>query len=149
MLRMNFSKEGKKWVSFSDQMSALGVTLDISNCANGSVFFKHTESRKAEFNETLDRHLNEGTMTSNEAWFESFLFGRLANLALHIIGKRATSNSACNNLGTLEFFKDRVVNGPPIEICAAAGEVLFVFSDGPSKDLQTSCSCDGRWSAFL
>ena len=95
MLGMKFSKEGEKWVPFNNQMSVLGVVLDTSNSSNGSVFFRHTESRKAELNETLDRHLNEGAMTPKEAesfrgrlkWFESFLFGRVANLLLHVIGK--------------------------------------------------------------
>ena len=147
MLGMRFSKEGKKWVPFSNQMSVLGVILDTSNFSNGSVFFKHTDSRKAELNETLDRHLNEGAMTPKEAeslrgrliWFESFLFGRVANLSLHVIGKRAVSNSTNTTIDgelrrALEFFRDRVVNGPPIEISAATGEVLFVFSDGAFEE---------------
>ena len=119
------------------------------NFSNGSVFFKHTDSRKAELNETLDKHLtmNEGSMTPKEAeslrgrliWFESFLFGRVANLSLHVVGKRAISNSANTTIDgelrrALEFFRDRVVNGPPIEISAATGEVLFVFSDGAFEE---------------
>ena len=72
LLGMRFSKEGKKWVPFSNQMSALGVVLDTTNFANGSVFFKHTDSRKAELNETLDRHLNEGSMTHKEAESRSY-----------------------------------------------------------------------------
>ena len=147
MLGMRFSKEGKKWVPFSNQMSVLGVVLDTSNFSNGSVFFKHTDSRKAELNETLDKHLNEGSMTPKEAeslrgrliWFESFLFGRVANLSLHVVGQRAVRSSANTTIDgelrrALEFFRDRVVNGPPIEISAATGEVLFVFSDGAFEE---------------
>ena len=148
LLGMRFSKEGKKWVPFSNQMSVLGVVLDTTNFSNGSVFFKHTDSRKAELNETLDRHLNEGAMTHKEAeslrgrliWFESFLFGRVANLSLHVIGKRATGSDNNTSLTgelrrALEFFRDRVVNGPPIEISAATGEVLLVFTDGAFEEM--------------
>ena len=147
LLGMRFSKEGKKWVPFSNQMSVLGVVLDTTNFANGSVFFRHTDSRKAELNETLDRHLNEGAMTHKEAeslrgrliWFESFLFGRVANLSLHVIGKRAIGSDNNTSLTgelrrALEFFRDRVVNGPPIEISAATGEVLLVFTDGAFEE---------------
>ena len=60
--------------------------------------FKHTDARKAELDETFSRHLSEDSLTSKEAeslrgrliWFDSFLFGRIANLSLHEIGKRAT-----------------------------------------------------------
>ena len=67
-------------------------------------------------------------------WFESFIFGRVANLSLHIIGKRALERGG-NPAITAElrrallFFKNRVVNGPPIEICPAAGEVIYIFTD--------------------
>ena len=148
LLGMRFSKEGKKWAPFSNQMSVLGVVLDTTNFSNGSVFFKHTDSRKAELNETLDRHLNEGAMTHKEAeslrgrlmWFESFLFGRVANPSLHVIGKRATSSDNSTSFTgelrrALEFFRDRVVNGPPIEISAATGEVLLVFTDGAFEEM--------------
>ena len=67
MLGMKFSKEGKKWVPFNNQMSVLGVVLDTSNFSNGSVFFRRTESRKAELNETLDRRLNEGAIEFHKA----------------------------------------------------------------------------------
>ena len=72
-------------------------------------------------------------------WFESFLFGRIANLSLHVIGKRAVGPSTNTTIDgelrrALEFFRDRVVNGPPIEISAATGEVLFVFSDGADEE---------------
>ena len=105
----------------------------------------------------LKRHLSEGATTPKAAeslrrrliWFESFLFGRVANLSLHVRGKRATSNSASTALDgevrrALEFFRDRVVNGPPIEISSATGEVLFVFSDGAFEE-----SWNGWWSALL
>lgn len=147
LLGMKFSKEGKKWVPFSSQMAALGVIVDTSKFSDGSIFLLHTDSRKAELNDTIDKHLLEGTMTQKEAeslrgrliWFESFMFGRVANLSLHAIGKRAIDGGGNTTVSAelrraLCFFKDRVVNGPPIEICAAVGEVIHVFTDGAFEE---------------
>ena len=63
------------------------------------------------------------------------MFGRIANLSLHEIGKRATSDKGSSTLNdslvrALTFFKKRVLQGPPIEIRAAAGEVVHIFTDG-------------------
>lgn len=146
-LTMRFSKDGKKWVPFGNHMAALGVIVDTSRFGEGSVFLLHTDSRKAELNDTLDEHLSGGNMTPKEAeslrgrliWFESFIFGRVANLSVHIIGKRALERGG-NPAITAElrrallFFKNRVVNGPPIEICPAAGEVIYIFTDGAYEE---------------
>lgn len=167
LLGMRFSREGKKWLPFGDQMAALGVIVDTSRFHEGSVFLRHTDSRKAELNDTLDRRLNDGNMTSKEAeslrgrliWFESFIFGRVANLSLHVIGKRALdcgSNIAITAelKRALLFFKDRVVNGPPIEVCAAVGDVMYVFTDGAYEEdskhpLQLVGSCILQWVSLL
>ena len=105
--------------------------------------FKHTDARRAELDETLSRHLAENSLTSKEAeslrgrliWFDSFLFGRIANLSLHEIGKRATDIGHQHKLTpglrrSLEFFRDRIVNGPPIKISRSVGETIFIFTDG-------------------
>ena len=63
------------------------------------------------------------------------MFGRIANLSLHAIGKRATSVGAETKLNgelkrALTFFKSRLLHGPPIEIRAALGQVIHIFTDG-------------------
>ena len=68
-------------------------------------------------------------------WFESFMFGRIANLSLHAIGQRATSTDGALRLDdqlkrALKFFKTRILHWPPIEIRAAVGEVIHIFIDG-------------------
>ena len=136
--------------AFQSQMAALGVIVDTSKFSDGSIFLLHTDSRKAELNDTIDKHLLEGTLTQKEAkslrgrliWFESFMFGRVANLSLHAIGKRAIDGGGNTTVSVelrraLCFFKNRVVNSSPIEICAAVGEVIHIFTDGTFKeDLQ-------------
>ena len=138
LLGMKFSREGKKWLPFNEAMAVLEVVLDLSDVKKG-VTFKHTDARRAELDETLSRHSAENRLTSKEAeslrgrliWFDSFLFGRIANLSLHEIGKRATDIGHQHKLTpglrrSLEFFKDRIVNGPPIKISRSVGE-KFLF----------------------
>ena len=143
LLGLRFAREGKKWKPFDQQMEVLGVVIDFSKFCDGVVFFRHTDSRKEELEHTISRHLETNKMTCKEAetlrgrliWFESFMFGRIANLSLHEIGKRATSDKGSTTLNdslvrALTFFKRRVLQGPPIEIRAAAGEVVHIFTDG-------------------
>ena len=109
----------------------------------GWYIFKHTESRKTEPDDVITKHLTENRMTQKEAetlrgrliWFEGFMFGRIANLSLHAIGKRATSVGGDTRLDgeltrALKFFKSRILHGPPIEIRAALGQVIHIFTDG-------------------
>ena len=99
LLGMRFAREGKKWMPFSEQMEVLGVVIDLSHFDQRVVYFKHTEARKTELDEVITKHLTEDRMTQKEAetlrgrliWCEGFMFGRIANLSLHTIGKRATT----------------------------------------------------------
>ena len=143
LLGLQFAKEGKKWAPFSESMEVLGVVIDLSGFSSGVVYFRHTESRKLELEDAITKHLDADRMTPKEAevlrgrliWFESFMFGRIANLSLHAVGQRAIANSGAVKLDdslrrALRFFKFRVLHGPPIEIRAAVGEVIHVFTDG-------------------
>ena len=154
LLGMKFARDGKKWMPFSDQMDVLGVVIDFSHFSKGVVYFRHTDVRKTELDEVITKHLTEDRMTQKEAetlrgrliWFEGFMFGRIANLSLHAIGKRATSVGGETKLSgelkrALSFFKSRIIHGPPIEIRAALGQVIHIFTDGAfepeSKDPAT------------
>ena len=149
LLGLKFSKEGKKWLPFDESMAVLGVILDLSRFKDGTVAFTHAESRRAELDETLSNHLKTNSMTSKEAeslrgrliWFYSFLFGRVANPSLHEIGKRATNVGHQCALGpdlkrALVFFRDRIVNGPPIEISRSVGEIFFYLQMGRLNQTQ-------------
>ena len=144
LLGMRFAKEGKKWMPFSDQMDVLGVVIDFSHFDQGVVYFKHTEARKTELDEVISKHLTDDRMTQKEAetlrgrliWFEGFMFGRIANLSLHAIGKRATSVGELKR--ALTFFKSRILHGPPIENRAALGQVIDIFTDGAFEPESTN-----------
>ena len=99
-------KERKKWSPFSKHMEVLGVVIDLSKFSAGVVYFRHTDSRREELDDTITKHLESNRMTQKEAgvlrgrliWFESFMFGRIANLSLHAIGQRATTINGATKL---------------------------------------------------
>ena len=143
LLGLRFARDGKKWSPFSKRLEVLGVIVDLEKFNEGVVYFCHTESRKAELDDTISKHLATNRMTQKEAevlrgrliWFESFMFGRIANLSLHAIGQRAISSDGSSKLDealkrALKFFQTRILHGPPIEIRAAVGEVIHIFTDG-------------------
>lgn len=133
LLGLRFAREGKKWKPFSQHMVVLGVVIDSSKFNEGVVFFRHTESRKEELDQTIEKHLGSNRMTCKEEtlwgrliWFESFMFGRIANLSLHEIGKRATSDKGNSKLNdslvrALRFFKERILHGLTQSILALGG----------------------------
>ena len=90
LLGLRFSREGKKWKPFNQHMEVLGVVIDFSRFGDGVVFFKHTDSRKEELEQTISRHLETNKMTCKEAetlrgrliWFESFMFGRTCKFVI-------------------------------------------------------------------
>ena len=143
LLGLRFAREGKKWSPFSKRMEVLGVIIDFEKFCDGVVYFCHTEARKTELDDTITKHLETDRMTQKEAevlrgrliWFESFMFGRIANLSLHAIGQRALLNDGSLKLDdslkrALKFFQVRILHGPPIEIRAAVGEVVHICTDG-------------------
>ena len=159
LIGLRFSSEGKKWLPFDESMAVLGVILDLERFAEGVVSFKHTEARRSELEETLNRHLESDALSQKDAeslrgrliWFESFLFGRIANLSLHKIGKRATALGHGHKLNdrlrrALVFFRDRIVNGRPIEITKAVGKTMYIFTDGA---FEPSSSTPGTLGGIL
>jgi hypothetical protein len=81
-------------------------------------------------------------------WYESYLFGRIANLAVHRIGKRVLSQPASRNTQldaelktALIFLKERINAGLPLELTAETENALLVFTDGafePTNDQPAS-----------
>ena len=129
-------------------MRALGLIFDLSQFGKGKVLIKHTPERKRELIERLEEILTKGSLTPKEAeslrgrvqWYESYLFGRIANLAVHRIGKRALSNLASRDTkldeelkSALSFLKERVSHGLP----------LLIFTDGAFESDKDSGSVGG------
>ncbi|CAL1136347.1 unnamed protein product [Cladocopium goreaui] len=158
LLGIQYAQSGKKCQQFSEEMRALGLVFDLSQFGKGKVFIKHTPERKQELTERLEEILTKGSLTPKEAeslkgrvqWYESYLFGRIANLAVHRIGKRALSKMAPRDTkldaelkAALTFLKERVSNGLPLELTAETENALLIFTDGAFESTQESGSVGG------
>ena len=143
MLGVRYAKEGKKDQPFSFQMKALGLIFDLQHFDKGKVYLRHTEDRKAELTRRLQQVLADNVLSAKDAeslkgriqWFESYLFGRVANLAIHRIGKRALSKANTASLdaelkSSLQFLLERVQTGLPLELSAHTEHPILLFTDG-------------------
>ena len=143
LLGISFAKEGKKKTEFGSRMKALGLIFDLEDFGKGRVFIRHTDERKAELLARIDEILSDNSLTPKEAeslrgrmhWYESYLFGRTANLAVHQLGKRISGPPWIKQLdeelkSALVLLRDRVLNGPPVTLTAATETPLVIFTDG-------------------
>lgn len=142
LIGLRFSAEGKKRLPFDMSMAVLGVVLGLSRFAEGVVSFKHTQPRRTHPG-------GAESLRGRLIWFEGFLFGRIVSLSLHEIGKRATALGHGHQLNdslrmALVFFRDRIVNGRPIEITKAVGRTVSIFTDGAFEPTSQTPGTFGR-----
>ena len=145
LLGMQYAKEGKKNQPFSNEMRALGLIFDLAGFDEGVVFIKHTPERRSDLLERITSILRSNELSPKEAesfkgrvqWFESFLFGRTANLAIHRLGKRALMKGGRQGhkldaelRTSLEFLRHRVEHGAPLQLTATTEQAILIFTDG-------------------
>ena len=145
LLGVQYAKEGKKNQPFSNEMRALGLIFDLAGFDEGVVFIKHTPERRSELLERITAILKSNELSPKEAesfkgrvqWFESFLFGRTANLAIHRLGKRALMKGGRQGhkldaelRTSLEFLRHRVEHGAPLQLTAITEQAILIFTDG-------------------
>ena len=143
LLGIDFAREGKKCAQFGSQMKALGLVFDLEQFSSGKVYIRHTAERKTELLDRLNDILERNELSPKDAeslrgrlhWYESYLFGRTANLAIHQLGKRISAPSWTTSLGSelesvLRLLRDRVVSGPPLILRADMDTPLLIFTDG-------------------
>ncbi|CAJ1388422.1 unnamed protein product [Effrenium voratum] len=143
LLGVDFAREGKKCAQFGSQMKALGLVFDLEQFSSGKVYIRHTAERKTELLDRLNDILERNELSPKDAeslrgrlhWYESYLFGRTANLAIHQLGKRISAPSWTTSLGSelesvLRLLRDRVVSGPPLILRADMDTPLLIFTDG-------------------
>ena len=83
---------------FTEKFKGVGLIVDLSDIQRGEVRICHTEDRRLELHKSIEDIHRADSLSAKAAeslrgrlhWYETFLFGRIANLALHVIGKRAT-----------------------------------------------------------
>ena len=147
LLGIAFAREGKKCVPFGDQMKALGLIFDLSQFHEGVVLIRHTPERTAELLALLTSILDSDALAPKDAgslkgrihYYESYVFGRVANIAIHRIGKRAQQPPSCRQLddelrASLIFLRQRVSEARPLELRPDMSDHIMVFTDG---------SCEG------
>ena len=148
LLGVQYAKEGKKNQPFSNEMRALGLIFDLAGFDEGVVFIKHTPERRSELLERIASILRSNELSPKEAesfkgrvqWFESFLFGRTANLTIHRLGKRALMKGGRRGhkldaelRTSLEFLRRRVEHGAPLQLTAITEQAILIFGDGPQR----------------
>ncbi|CAJ1388792.1 unnamed protein product, partial [Effrenium voratum] len=87
---VRFARTGKKCVDFADTFKTLGLMVGLENLGSGICRIFHTPDRREELADEIEDILQKGQLTAKEAerlrgrmvWFESFVWGRLANYAL-------------------------------------------------------------------
>ena len=145
LLGLQFATEGKKAVEWGSKVKTLGVLVDLDpegSCGD-FVTVGHTDNRISELQQSLDEFLREKKMSRKDAeklrgrlqWFESFAQGRIAQQALMVIGRIASSGRKKETLtgfelNALAFLRDRVLGAPPTKIQSTNLATWIIFSDG-------------------
>ena len=126
-------------------MEALGLIFDLSQFDEGVVYIKHTSERREEILTKINNILKKDSLSPKEAesfkgriqWFESYLFGRIANLSIHRTGKRAQQKGVKvrNKLdeelrSSLLFLRARNQTGSPLLLTADTEDSVLIFTDG-------------------
>ncbi|CAL1149732.1 unnamed protein product [Cladocopium goreaui] len=109
----------------------------------GKVRIGHTDSRRQELLAQIESHLDQNCLKPKDEerlrgrlqWYDTFLFGRIANYSMSVISKRATSCSLVGSLDpqlqrALQFLKEHVSISKPVELTKSAGKTYYIFTDG-------------------
>ena len=143
LLGMNFAREGSISEGFSSVFKTLGLQIDLSSAKSGRVQLGHTEKRRKELQETLSSFIDSGIITPKQAeslrgrmhWYESFVFGRVANQAVQTVGSISTLEVGSHKLSireidALKLLRDRVLVSPPLTIAPSSLDAWVIFTDG-------------------
>ena len=143
LLGIDFAREGDKAGAFEQTFKALGLRIDLTDFSVGKVRIGHTDSRRQELLAQIEFHLDQNCLKPKDAerlrgrlqWYDTFLFGRVANYSMSVISKRATSCSLDGSLDpqlqrALSFLKGHVSVSKPVELSKSAGKTYCIFTDG-------------------
>ena len=141
-----------KDVPFCEVFSALGVLIDLTGTKDGYFELGNTDGRKQELEQRVVDIVSSDNITPSESlslrsrllFAESQIFGRFAKLALRVIGSEALMGRAQKPLSpqmrhSLEWMKERIVNGKPRRVDTSLKETMLLFLDGacsPKDPLQ-------------
>ncbi|CAJ1342105.1 unnamed protein product [Effrenium voratum] len=130
---VRFAREGHKAMQFDGCFRTLGLLVNLLGILKGVALVGHTEERRTELAEALHAVIESGELSRKEAerlrgrliWFESFVWGRSANMAVRELGRACSdSRGRCRVQGKL------VRSGRPVEVTGAVFCTWLVFTDG-------------------
>lgn len=142
LLGWDFDKEGDKAGKMGSHVSALGVSIDLSETANGIVKVENTDRRKRELSERIAEVLRQGKLSKNDAaslrgrlgFAEGQLFGRVTRQLLndlHIHSQRPPKGMvlSADTRASLSVVGSRLLSARPRVVDMRSSEVLFVYTD--------------------
>ena len=140
---VRFAREGHKAMQFDGCFRTLGLLVNLLGILKEVALVGHTEERRTELAEALHAVIESGELSRKEAerlrgrliWFESFVWGRSANMAVRELGRACSdSRGRCRVQGKLKdalsVILDRVRSGGPVEVTGAVFCTWLVFTDG-------------------
>ena len=153
LLGWKFAEDGDKAAGFSSTFTALGVEVNFSDAANGSIEFSNTDKRKAEPVETISSILKRGTLNVVESqrlrgrmqFMDGQLFGRLGKLCMRAITDHSFVKKQVkldrSTRDALERFLVFLEHAKPRQLHANSGEAWFVYTDACYEPKDTSWPC--------
>ena len=141
LLGWKYAVEGDKATAFSTSFTALGVDINLSGAARGSVEFANTAKRKAELSSTISGLLSKGTMSVNEAqklrgrmqFMDGQLFGRLGRLCMKAVTDHAFLKKGdkleAGTVDSLRRFQIFLEHAAPRALHVHSGEPWFIYTD--------------------
>ena len=142
LLGWDFDKDGDKADSMSQEVTALGVTFDLTSTGNGTLRVANTEKRKREISMAIVEAITKGQMSKAEAtslkgrlgFAEGQLFGRVTRQLISDLQAFATGHSESPSLSpglklSLEVVRERVHEANPRIVDMRSQDVLFLFTD--------------------
>ena len=142
MLGWAYDKEGPKADTFSELVSALGVSISLSKTVAGEVEVMNTEKRKTDLVDLINSMLQKGSLQYKEgqvlngklAFAHGQIFGLAGKYVLqtvsdHIYAKPFKADISDDLRHALKLFQSRLLTGLPRSINMATKHTRFVLTD--------------------
>jgi len=142
-----YAKDGPKAPPFGDVFRMLGLVVDLKKAPSLKFTIGHTDERVAELKQCLAEIIGRRELTTKEAerirgrmiFFECFVFGRTANLALKQFGNlcrlgRTTSALNTGEVAVVQKLLARLESAKPIPICLNSLATWLIFTDGACEE---------------
>ena len=143
MLGLQYANEGPKCPPFATSFKMLGLRVGLTSATSKSFTVGHTSDRTKELLKSLDEIVKKGEISVKEAdrlrgrmlFFESFVFGRIANLSLRQFGDlcrlgRTTHKLSLAELEVVERLIERVRTAVPVPLGIDTLTTWIIFTDG-------------------